>query len=486
MVRVSASVVGLLCALLPFWMSVVPPMTDVSQHILVARIVREFSNTPFAFSHYFSVDWTGAPTDLFYLLLSGIQRIVGPFTDARVYLSFFVIALWGSVLFLARAFHKDQAWISALAALPIAFCWYVYMGLLPFLATLPLFALAVGVWVRPIAPHWKVLILWPLLVALFGFHVVGAAATAAVIGILALWEARARPTGRMRPVWTAAIALLPVPFLLLRYLTGEHAPSVQVAHFDLVKNTRDFLHYTAASLATPVQFLMLTWMAGLGVVALASVRAKRTPTALLVAAATLSLIGVVAPSSLGALWPAGPRLLPFALLLGAADLAVSDGLVIWFAGTMVCLLLALGALTAAKARQLDAPFRDFLSGAEHVLPGSKILPVLVDPSAGSRDITPFWTLASSYLVLRGGASPYVFAQPYIKTGASPVHYRDRSDFPFAYLLAPRRTPADYRGVACCYDYVLLWGRDSRLEAVLGGELQLVHEQGDLRLYAAHK
>ena len=59
-------------------------MTDVSQHVLVARIVAEYQNPAFRFADYFTIDWAFTPNALFYLLLVRLQKLVGPFWDARV------------------------------------------------------------------------------------------------------------------------------------------------------------------------------------------------------------------------------------------------------------------------------------------------------------------------------------------------------------------------------------------------------------------
>lgn len=484
-IPVIASSAGLLMAIIPFWAAIIPPMTDVVQHVLVARIVRDFGDPGLAFPTYFTKSWSGAPTDLFYLLLASIQGLVGPFTDAKVYLTTWVFALWGSVFYLARAFMSAGAWLAALFMLPLAFSWYVYMGFLPFIMSIPLFAFSLGVWFRPVEWRWKVPALWLLLIVLFGFHIVGAAAAGAVIATSAGIDALAGTRNGRRNLIFAALCLLPLPLLLLRYLTGANAPAVQAAEFDLLRNILGLLRFTAASLARPVLYLMLAWMAALVSITIVNLRSRRIPTVLLISAFILSLLGVIMPASLGALWPAGPRLLPFALLLMAAGATMDKRWRPAAAAGMAMLLLCLSALTTLKVRQLDPQFREFLSGTEHIALGAKVLPILVDPHEGSQDIDPVWSLASSFTILRVGANPHVFAQPYITTGASPIRYRDHKSFSYAYLFDPTKTAEDYRGVSCCYDYVILWGRDAKLEDVLHDELQLVHEAGRLRVYQSH-
>ena len=483
-VQVAITVACLVLVVAPFWSAVVPPMTDVSQHILVARILGQFQNPGLHYPTYFSVRWTGAPTDLFYVLLTILQRWLGPFTDAKVYLSFWAVALWGSVLFLARAFSPSRAWISALLVLPLGFCWYVYMGFLPFVMALPLFATSLGIWYRPIRPMLKVPLLWFVLTMLFGFHVVGAAAAAATIGLDAVWQAVTGDRCGRRAVIEAVVAVLPVPLLILRFLTGANGPRVQISRFDLPRNVLDVLHYTGATLARPAFYVMLAWMAAVGIASLMALRARQIKLSPFAGAVLLGILAVLMPVSLGSLWPAGPRLLPFAIILAASAIACPVRWDRWIAPGIVGLLVTLSALTIQRSRVINRQFQDFLSGAPHVQLGAKVLPILADPSDGSVDISPFWSLAAGYTIMRGGANPYVFAQPYIKTGASPVQYRDHGKFPYAYLFNPAEPDSAYNGVSCCYDYVLLWGDDAGLERVLGSELHLVYVKGKLRLFHA--
>src|SRR5262245_18557725 len=176
---------GVLAVVAPFWLAVVPPLTDVSQHVLVARILDKYADGAYRFPEYFEIAWTGSPAELPYMLLRHLQHVVGPYTDARLYLTAFVVALSASACVLARAVRVETPLLAGLLALPLGSCYYVYAGLLPFLATLPLFALALAVWLGRL--HWgmKLPLLWATLLLLYAFHVVGAAAAVLVIAVMA-------------------------------------------------------------------------------------------------------------------------------------------------------------------------------------------------------------------------------------------------------------------------------------------------------------
>lgn len=121
----------------------------------------------------------------------------------------------------------------------------------------------------------------------------------------------------------------------------------------------------------------------------------------------LSGLSIVLPTSLGALWPAGPRLFPFALILLASSLSWPPRYHKLLALGMLVIVSGLSFANSLKARELDREFRIFLSGTQHVALGSKVLPILVDPFEGARSVSPFWSLAAAYTIARGGADPTV-------------------------------------------------------------------------------
>jgi hypothetical protein len=476
-------IVGALAVITPFWLAVVPPMTDVSQHVLVARILTRYGDTTARYAEYFAIVSTTSPAVLFYRVLGALQSAVGPYTDAKVYLSAFVVLLSVSAWVLARVRRVETPALASLLILPLGGCWYVYGGLLPFVMTFPLFALTVAAWWSRLRPTVKIPLLWVGLLLLYAFHIVGAAAAAIVIATDAL-VAAARTPRSLHPLLIGVVAGIPLAALAGAYLLGAHGPTVTVTYGGIGQNLVHTISYTSSALTRSGRALMLLWLAGLGVAALWQGARHRLPAGLPAPVLVLGALSVLLPTSLGALWPAGPRLLPYAVILLVAGLSCSRRALGRVALATVILVLALNVPNALQARALDRQYRQFLSGIPLVAPGSKLLPILVDPYAGAKSIWPFWSLASAYPIYRGGATPYVFAEPYVKTGASPLRYRHRDEFGYAFLYDPPRPARDYRGVGRQYDYVLVWGVDPDLYAVLAQELTLRHRDGPLRLYAS--
>lgn len=474
---------AVLCVI-PFLIAVVPPMTDVSQHVLVARIIAAYDDPGLKYSDYFDLAWGVTPGVLFYAILAGLQLVTAPYLDVRIYLVFWVFATFYAVMWLAKRYEGSSPHLSALAAIPLAFSWYVYMGFLPFLMTLPLFAVTIAVWLGREWSIVKLMTIWALFVLLFGFHIVGAAAAAGTIGVMAIstWLREARP----RVLGEAAVSVLPAFVLGLLYFGGAHPPKAQVTLSNPFFNLVDVVKYTCGTLSDGAAVLMVLWiiiLAGLVVLSLRVELMGHVP--LLAAIVSLLLISAVMPSDLGALWPAGPRLFPYAVILVCVYIPWarwSPGII---TGVFLLLLVMLSSFTVRHVNLMNPDYRDFLSGIEVVEPGGRVLPVLVDPSEGSKWVDPYWSLASAYTIAKGGVSPYVFAIPYIKTGASPLRYRLPSQYrPYAFLYNEGSTPDDYRGVSAFYDYVIIWGEAAGLEGVLSSEMVKIHRRGRLVIYSS--
>lgn len=478
-----ACALGIMLCVVPFFVSVVPPMTDVSQHVLVARVISAYHDADMRFADYFTIDWSLVPGALFYVVFAGMQWLVGAYGDARLYLTGWVVAMFFSVAGLAKVRGHHNPAIPAMTVLPLAFSWYVYMGFLPFLMTFPLFAVAMAFWFCPWVPAVRIPALWIVLVTLFGFHIVGAAAAAAAIMVVAMVESGRNGWGK-HLVIEACLAVLPVVLLTGFYIIGANAPKTHIVFANPLGNAINAIRFTCASLNDVSTVLMVSWVVLLVGILVKYRRSLGHHVSILAAATTLIVLAVLIPSDMGALWPAGPRLFPYALILLCVCIPwsrLSRSLVV---ATCIALLGGLSGFTVWHAYSLDGEFRDFLSGVAGVKAGSRILPVLAEPGEGSRWVVPYWSLASAYTVLKGGSNPYVFAIPYVKTGASPLRYRHPpGERPFAFAYENGKEPEAYRGVSSFYDYVLLWGNASGLERALSEEMIVVHRRGKLVLFA---
>jgi hypothetical protein len=474
---------GVTLCVLPLYAAVVPPMADLPAHVLVARIIAEYTNSIFRYSDYFTIDWAVAPTSLFYVLFVRLQQWVGPYWDARIYLTAWVALVWASVWYLAKVRGAGEPWIAALVSLPLAFSWYAYNGFLPFLMTLPLFAFTIAVWLNDWRPALKVPALWCLFAALYGFHIVGAAAAVAALGVAAAVQVFLLREDRKQLLW-ATLSVIPVGLMTLLYLGGRQGPRATIRYGDPLNQILDVIKFTCASLSDAASVLMLVWLGSLGLIAIWYRRHLLNARPAFAGAVVLAALSITMPGSLAALYPAGPRLLPFALVLLIASLRWGDMHRPSVVLVSVALLAGLSFFTTRQAMTVDRGYRDVLGAAEIVLPGKRVLPVIADQFAGSRWTKPFLHVEALVTIARGGSNPYVFAEPHVLTAASPIKFRTASDArEYAFAYDDDRDASDYKGVGAYYDYVLLWGKSPDIAEVVGREMTRVYARGNTTLFA---
>lgn len=461
-------VLTLFVAAAPFLSVSIPPMTDLCQHVLVAHVLSHFHDGMLQYSKFFDLDLSPRPCLLFYFLLALLDLIVGPFAAAKFYLVGYVVALWSAEWYFLRKSGHDAPALVALAALPLALSWFVYMGFLPFIGTFPLYALLLGWWLGTGTGPRRVFVGCLILLVLYGFHLVGAVVGAFSIGVISLlrWM-----TGRFtrKQMLLDLSAILPLVLLFLAYAFRPGRPAVSFPYYGMIHQIKAMIGYNCFSLANAATWCSLGGFAALAVGALFVWYRKRERMELAVLVVLLCVIGLLMPVSLGGWWPAGPRVVPFAVLAVLGTLKLERVGVRVLVALVLLILSSESLLTVRQSRAIDREYAVFLSGIPAVPLGSKILPIVIDPLVGGH-ISPFWSIFAAYTIERGGSNPYVFAAPYIRTGASPLRYRADQSYGFSFLYNPTVEAKYYRGVSSNYDFVLMWGKSPTVASVLQLEM----------------
>jgi hypothetical protein len=350
-------------------------MSDLGSHILVARILSDFSEPTLRFAEFFAIDWGVAPTAFAYVLLARLESAFGAYGGAKAYLAIWVALLGTSVAFMARSLGSRDAWLAGLLALPLAFSWFVWMGFLPFITTLPLFAFTLGVWWWPRDGLWKLPVLWVLLTLLFGFHIIGLCAAAGAIGTSWLWQRYIQRDSRPPSFLSLCVALLPAVGLVAAYLLGPRPPSVGWTYLSAFDQAYSLFTFTWGTLTDTGRLLLVAWVAGvIAATTWKTWRGEVWPRAV-TAAVALVTVGVVVPVHMGAIFPAGPRLFPFALMLCVASLRWSGSARRVVPLASMGLLAALCVATTLRVRELDRDYRGFVDLVASIAPGSRVLPI---------------------------------------------------------------------------------------------------------------
>ncbi len=483
--RVGLVFLLILLAVLPFLLVPIPPMTDFCQHVMVAHVLNHYRDTDLNYRKYFDISYSTAPTMLSYFLLSFLQRISGPFTGGKIYLILFVLALWVSQRFYLRKLKIEDPSIIALASLPLAFSWYVYMGFLPFIMTLPLYTFLLGWWISHPSSFLRSAVGGIILIVTYGFHVTGAVVGAFSIICLSILSG-VREKGLWRKFLKDVVALCPLFVLLVIYLKLGEGPEVNVIYEKILLTMKAFVGHTFGSLADPVLWIGILGFGGFCIAAFYVILKKRHISSVLILSLSLCLVGLLMPYSLGSflrsLWPAGPRVFPYAILSGIGLLNLERFGRRIFIVVISVIIVLMSFITIDKTHELSKEYKQILSGVSKIEYGRRLLPIVIEPFKGSRHTLPFLFIAVAYNVIRGGSQPYVFAHPFIRTNAIPLKFINYDAYGYAFLYRESVEAKEYRGVSRNYDYVLIWGEDPRIESVISAEMCLIYSNSPLKIY----
>lgn len=485
-IEVLTSICLVAATLTPILAVALPPMTDLAQHILVANIVNHFTDPSLGYSGFFEMELGIKPMLIPHLILSAFQRYVDPVLGAKLYLATFVVFTWFSARLYLKSAGVPQHGSVALAALPICLSGTVYMGFLPFIMTFPLYLLLLAAWLQ-LAPG-RMRSLWAalLLLVLYAFHLVGACAGAFAIGLIALFESR----NARHPIRALAVdlaSLIPVTICIVSFVFVQDRPTnLEPRFYPPLGAIKAFLGYNLTSVAPNVLYVNAIGLLALGAAACHAIYRRRVGPTLPVLTGALAVIGVTFPISLGILWPAGPRLFPFAFLTSLALIRVS-GRGRWvLLAAVTGVVLADAGLVLQRSVEVNANYTRFFAELDQVEPGSSLLPIVDETYDAAQVVQPFWSAAALYNVYRGGANPYVFAYPHWKTGGNLLRYRHPGRFGYAFLYSDEQAPADYRGVEQSYDYVLVWPARPDIAPVLDAAMERLTPDGPLSLYTSRR
>lgn len=392
----------LAATLAPFVAAPIPPMTDLPQHVLVGQILLHFDDPSLGFRNFFAIDAGFRPLVVPHLFLAGLQVLAGPIGGAKLFLALFVVFTYLATWALLASARVSRPVVMATAVLPLCMSGLVYMGFLPFVLSYPLYALLLAVWLRLESSLLRTAAGAALLLMLFICHLVGAVVGAFAIFVLCLagwWRTR----GALSELARDLAALVPVTCAVLWFVVLQDHPSDLHLRFDgpigAVKALLSYNLSTLSGVATGLNALGLVTLFGAIV---ASLRRGDSDERLLLASFFLIVVGVVAPISIGILWPAGPRLFPFAYLTALTLLHPRQRGVAAFRLVVAAIVLLDAGLILRRSLEIDRDYARFLSGAPSVAAGSRILPLIDVTFDRSGPILPFWSIGSLYTVERGG------------------------------------------------------------------------------------
>ena len=463
----------ILAAMAPFILPRIPVGTDLPKHVLVARVLGSYNQAKYGYANHFDIDLAPRPTILGELALAGLAKVLDPFDAAKAYLALFIAGLWLAGRFLAV--RGGQPALAALLLLPLAHSWPVFAALLPFIVTIPLFALLLGVLTgqpRGLARSaWICL----LLLLLYGFHIVGLVAGCFAVVLFAFDRKE-----RWQVAWSDLLALVPAACLAGRFLLHDRGSSGHWLYSSPLGQFKVYLGYNAWTLSRVAGILFIGLAAALAAwVAWQAYRQRQRPRLLFLAAA-MAVAGLLLPVQIADWFVVGSRTFPFVVVASLGFLRFSHRGVRIMAVVVFGFLAVSAFFNTRAALHVQDEYRVFLSGMPAVNYGARILPIIEDPTTGNASVQPFWGIEDAYNIYRGGSSPYNFSTPNIRTGAAFLHSHYGLDYAFR---SSDVTPA-YSGVSRKYDYVVLYGKLPGVRRALAEEMCLSFSNGPLSIFGS--
>jgi hypothetical protein len=463
----------ILAALAPFVVPHIPVMgTDVPKHVMVARVLSSYNQAKYGYASHFDLSFAPRSTILGALALAGLAKFMDPFDAAKAYLALFIAGLWFAGRFLAV--RCGQPAIAGLLLLPLAHSGLVFLGLMPFIVTIPLYALLLGVLIgqpRGLArPAWICL----LLLFLYGFHVFGLAAGCLAVVLFAFDR-----KDRWRVAWSDLLAMAPAVCLAGYFLFHERGNSSRWIYQSPLGQLKVYLGYNAWSLSGVAGLLFIGMVLALAAwVAWQAYRERKRPRLLLLAAAMV-VAGLLLPVQMANWYVVGSRTFPFVVIASLAFLRFSERSAGILAAVVLGYLTVSAGLNTRIALKVQDQYRIFFSGIPAVDYGSRILPIVEAPDGvWNRFIEPFGGIEDAYNIYRGGSNPYCLAWPFYQTGATILRSRYGLEYAFKYS---DETPV-YSGVSRKYDYVVVYGKLPGVRQALAEEMCVAFVNGPLSVY----
>lgn len=470
-------------AAVPLWVTSVPPIQDLPQHLAAIRVIHDHADPSLGFAEYFTVE-LGRTQYLAYYLAADLLAYVFPVEIAnRLLLTAALIGTPYALRALLRPLGRDERY--ALFVLPLTWNAHLILGFLNFIAAIPLalVALAMACRLRLAWSTRRAVGLGLLLLVAFFTHVVPFAfaalgATAVMTGdsardTLRRW-ATLVPAALAMVVWALATpagrstvgAALGSP-VAAGHSGSQYAPWMQSLE-EVPKWLTDVLTGT-----TDDRLLVVWGLIVLATLALGAARPTQGPggvqgsmtwrVGLLVPLAALAYF--VTPVSHDWIWPINARFPLIALVLLPVVLPLVPrgwGTVVATTVAVVAVLSFVQVIRAFDGFEAEVGRLD--EAIDAIPPGKRVAGLVFDQGSHEVKFSPFLHAVAWYQARRGGAVMFTFAD----FPQSPIRFRPDHrppPVPPRWEWMPERVdPARDLG---WYDYVLVRGGPGRIAAERG-------------------
>lgn len=476
-------------ALLPLWIFEYLPLGEYANHLLTVFAAGRYSDPAFGFSRFFLIEHFPYPNILGYALIRFFGLFFPVAAAGRIFLSLYVVGFALSMIYYLRAVDRERTVFAFLAFL-FSRSWFFHTGFVNFLAGIPCYFLALGLWER--SQGRRSPLLWALLGALI-LCVYFSCLVTFIVLLLSLFLLSALSRDRRRNILSSAAAAAPSLALFVAFAfrsVGGHgwAAPYYSSFFDRIKSifAHSFLSFSELDLIIVMLPLMLVAAARYalfpGEFGHGCERGKATGRSLVLFLA-LAAVYAAAPAGAGGWWPVGPLVIPllfcFPLAFTARPVSIRMK---WFVTAVAGAFLVLQtAILILEYRPFSRRFAELENGWKSLPRGASVLPVVTDGRGGSRNTEPYLYFWAYYHLKKGGGGPYFFAYPRLERKSTFLVYRDFTSLPNPGLFRDYEDRLRTAVSSGAYDYIAVFGVYEKLDIILS-RYALFETAGKLAIY----
>lgn len=221
---------GLLCAVLPLWVSRALPLVDLPQHLHLISVLHRLDDPTTLYPELYAARVTLTPYLGYYYLVDALSWILPLEVANRVFLSAYVTGFALSLAFLLRSVGRP-AWPSLLA-LPFAYGDSFGWGFVNYVASLPLAFLTCGLFIRTVSAadakqqRQRAVAMGMVLLLVLLFHVQSFAFLALALPWLLLTTPTSSPSAGfaawLRARRAALVGVLPAVLVFLAWMATRN------------------------------------------------------------------------------------------------------------------------------------------------------------------------------------------------------------------------------------------------------------------------
>ncbi len=476
----------LFLALLPFLVNPIPVANDLHQQVFQARVIASFNDPFFHFPEHYTLDLTPRYTFLPITLLSGLTGLFEPYVAVKIYYLLMFAVLWATARWAFVAMGQSP-W-AAMLVLPLAHSAFPFLGNYAYFSSIAVSPLLLGALAAKPTGLRRFLLIGGIFLLFYATHVFGIVAGGFTLFVFAVVpkDSTSRPNwlGIVKSFALDCLAALPAIALTLYSMAGTRGgTAAQTIYFAPLNQVKAFFAFFAIGISRPAGILLLAALGTVAVILWLQRGNGQTDRRLIVLALGLIVLDILLPVQWRSWWGVGVRTAAFAAIAAIAALRFSPSAWQRAAIASLALLTATSTLSAIAEKAAYPVYEDFLAGLPYVAPGSKILPIVQQRTAGNLEMMV--GIADVYNIYRGGSNPYCFASPRMAFGNSLLN--SRLGYPEAHLYDVPPPPVEtYRNIGDSYDYIVVFGDFPGLAAVLDSSAKPIFSRNRLTVFQSRR